>query len=212
MKELESKDDIRRNTETMVGKTIESLLAGQKIDEYSLKMHAYLWEVVLKHNEDIAGRYDALSKRERISKLSRLVDYLQHRALFHYSYSGKELLLQKEDEYGIHASIEKIQDVRRPKIEEKSGKGSPSSTVIVIDHDTEIGGISIQLQLRRKSIWFSKDDVDLLAIEKGKITDKHASVKVEGSSAMINEDFRINIISESKCMVTSRKTLYEIQM
>lgn len=212
MHEFNSKRSIRRNAETMVDKALEKVLSQDKIDEYALKLYAYIWEIVLEQNQDIAERYEKLSKNERLTKLYRLVEYLQRRSLYHYSYSSKELFNLKEEEYGIHESYEKIHDSRRPRIDEKPGKGSQKITVIGIDKDTEIGGISIELQARRKTIWFTKNGVDLLTIEKGKIKDSHDSVKVEGSAATISNDFRINITSESTCMVSCKNTLYEIRM
>lgn len=123
----EVRTNLRDNFIAFAKKSIEDILAQDRIDIYSLKMVAYMFEVFLERNDEKAQQYDALSKRPRLSKLYRLVEYLQIRALHFYSYGNERKYVNKAIDYEQSLSIENARIKTKPVIEDKLNQGEDKS-------------------------------------------------------------------------------------
>lgn len=123
----EIRTNLRENFISFAKKSIEDILAQDRIDIYSLKMLAYMFEVFMERNDEKAQQYDALSKRSRLSKLYRLVEYLQIRALHFYSYGNERKYVNKAIDYEQSLSIENARIKTKPVIEEKLNQGEDKS-------------------------------------------------------------------------------------
>lgn len=115
----ETKTNLKLNFVTFADASIKSLLKGDKIDEYALKIYAYLYEVFMEVSNEKANKYEAISKLQRLTKLYRLVDYLQIRALHFYAYGDERKYIKKAIEFEQSLSADSARNKTKPVIEEK---------------------------------------------------------------------------------------------
>ncbi len=115
----EVKENLKSNFEVLADKSINVLLSKDKIDEFALKMYAYLYEVFMDSSKDKAYKYDTIAKSRRLLKLHRLVTYLHIRSLHFNSYGDERHYVDLAKEYEQSLSIEDARKKIRPIIEEK---------------------------------------------------------------------------------------------
>ena len=114
-----TKNALKNNLSEFAKNNIENILAQDKINEYSLKLCAYLYEVSLESNTEKAKKYDELSKSARLEKLYRLVSYLQERALHFYSYLDDKQYEEASRNYDVAISKQTAKEKNRPIIDER---------------------------------------------------------------------------------------------
>ena len=109
--------DLLANLGVYVRTAIEEILSEQRINEAQLKFITFVWEA-LYDDATAAANYDELldKKRSRLAPLTRLVEYLEKRALLHYSYLKQSLFRAKQEEYGISMTKDYL-PATYPKIE-----------------------------------------------------------------------------------------------
>ncbi len=114
-----TKNALKNNLSEFAKNNIENILAQDKINEYSLKLCAYLYEVSLESNTEKAKKYDELSKSARLEKLYRLVSYLQERSLHFYSYLDDKQYEEASRNYDVAISKQTAKEKNRPIIDER---------------------------------------------------------------------------------------------
>lgn len=98
---------------------IDQLMAKNRIEEYSFKIHAYLYEVFLEEADEKAKKYDSLAKSQRLVKVYSLVTYLRYRALHFYAYGSEKVFNNRSKDYNISLPISEARDRIRPIIEDR---------------------------------------------------------------------------------------------
>jgi hypothetical protein len=124
-----------------VGNALNELLSNKThVDEYKVKILSFTWEALFDHPE-VAKNYNDLSKKARLSRVTILKEYLQKRALLHYSYGKINIFEKKQEEYNITMTKDYL-PTRYPIIKEKEPAGNvlPQGTAIqdrsILQHNT----------------------------------------------------------------------------
>jgi len=124
----ETKANLRNNLIQLADDAIQSLLSKDKVDDYLLKLYSYIYEVFLEGDNDKAKKFDTLSKLPRLTKLYRLIDYLQQRALHYYAYGSENMYRAISAEYETSLPMPTARERVRPIIEDTRNKATDVST------------------------------------------------------------------------------------
>ncbi len=207
------RNNLVSNIESSLDAEVEELLNAEKINEYALKLYAYVYEVVIDAPADIAAKYDYIIHNKRISKLARLCDYLKERALNRYAHVNREQFNAKVTEYGVYRKFEDWKDYRHPIIE----KDVPKQVVeeLLIEGDSAVNGFNIEIKASKRLIWFSKDGEDLVTISKGKIevdNDAESKVMVKGNTFNLSPFFSVIVNSDVESFIETGDKRYRIDL
>ncbi len=141
---------IRKNVLAFADSSIDGCLKAKTIDEYAMKIYAYLYEVFGKDDGYIIKKYEDLLNNKRLEKRTALLTYFKRRILHYYSYES--IKGKKYDSVclsiGLSYPIDEAKSWKRPIIDKKTPK--QAKTVSEEQQTTQAGKSQKQTSLDTK--------------------------------------------------------------
>lgn len=205
----QQKEDIINELEELITKGIDSLLSSHTTDTYHLQLMYFTFERI--HADDInkiADLYDNVIRQNALNDYPDVLDFIKERALYRWKWINSTIAEVKKEEYNYTKDIDDIEPY--PTIKDSIAYDNKP---IVITKDREIDGISIQLQINRKTIWISDGTNDILEIRKGQIEiSDYNRAKQNGQQVTIDNSFKIEVESDGDLVnLTSGGKQYQIK-
>ena len=202
--------DIKAKMTSLCNIAIKDSLKRENIQE--LKLYMFIIEHLESDNKIKAKLYDELIPK---IKDERSLPYFKNRALHYYYYDKEDVFKAKQKEYGIHREEFYYKDYKRPDIDINSNKVNETPIVEkeirTISGDCKLQDFDILIKHKRKTIWISKNDNDIVTIEKGKITIEDETVIKSGNLITINQNFTVLVNSEVEVQFIVDGEKYQIR-
>lgn len=205
-------DQIKEILKNMVSMTLAEELSNQKIDEYNVKLLAFVIELIEEKRKDVAIFYEKLMKNTSVSNTPHLLRYCKLRALSKYQHLKQDVFRKKKLEFGIDPTSDMIPN--EPIIIPVTQSAVPSVKIKFepILQDCIIGEYGVELIPKRKKVTFVKDDDEVLIIAKGAIEIKNSNlVSSKGSICKLQGGLEVIVASAESCSVSYKEKNYKIE-